>query len=406
MTLLRSTVLALVWALAFSSGVRAQADPLQDANNLYRQGQFDRAMERVNSYLATRPKDARGRFLKGVILSEQNKPNEAIKVFAELSQDYPELPEPYNNLAVLYASQGAYDKAKSALETAIRTHPSYATAHENLGDIYAKMASQAYDKALQLDRSNQAAQSKLNLIKDLFSQGTRTPTKVAATKPESTPSPAASVTPAAPSPSASAPPAAPPSPPAKTAAATPAPAPAAQPSSESAPAAPPSPPAKTATSPLPPAGAPAAKSAPAAPASTSPSETQVALAKPSAADQKTKAATDGGPDDVLRSVAGWARAWESNDVPGYLAHYAPDFQPPNRMSRGAWEAERRSRIAKPRKIEVEVISPKVTFDQKNRAIVTFKQHYRSGSLNVSGNKTLVLVKNGDKWQIQQERAGG
>jgi hypothetical protein len=93
-------------------------------------------------------------------------------------------------------------------------------------------------------------------------------------------------------------------------------------------------------------------------------------------------------------------------VPGYLAHYAPDFQPPNRMSRGAWEAERRSRIAKPRKIEVEVISPKVTFDQKNRAIVTFKQHYRSGSLNVSGNKTLVLVKNGDKWQIQQERAGG
>lgn len=109
---------------------------------------------------------------------------------------------------------------------------------------------------------------------------------------------------------------------------------------------------------------------------------------------------------MLRSVAAWARAWESNDVPGYLGHYAPDFQPPSRMSRGAWEAERKTRIAKPRKIEVEVISPKVTFDQKNRAIVTFKQHYRSGSLNVSGNKTLVLVKSGDKWLIQQERAGG
>jgi tetratricopeptide (TPR) repeat protein len=383
MALLRGTVLALVWALAFASGVHAQADPLQDAGNLYRQGQFDRAMERVNSYLSSRPKDARGRFLKGVILSEQNKPNEAIKVFTELSQDYPELPEPYNNLAVLYASQGAYDKARSALETAIRTHPSYATAHENLGDIYAKMASQAYDKALQLDRSNQAAQSKLNLIKDLFSQGTRTQVAAAkpeapparAAKPEATPSPAAAPTPAAPSPA------------------------------ESAPQATPSPPAKNAAAP-PATSSPAAKTAPAAP--TASSETQVALAQPSAsaADQKTKVAADRGSDEVLRSVAGWARAWESNDVPGYLSYYSSDFQPPNRMSRGAWEAERRSRIAKPRKIEVEVISPKVTFDPKNRAIVTFKQHYRSGSLNVSGNKTLVLVKNGDKWLIQQERAGG
>jgi Flp pilus assembly protein TadD len=121
MTLLRSTVLTLVCALAFSALVWAQADPLQDANQLFRQGQFDRAMERVNSYLASRPKDARGRFLKGLILTEQNKPNDAIKIFTELSQDYPELPEPYNNLAVLYATQGAYDKAKSALETAIRT---------------------------------------------------------------------------------------------------------------------------------------------------------------------------------------------------------------------------------------------------------------------------------------------
>ena len=115
-----------------------------------------------------------GAFLKGLILTEQNKPNDAIKVFTDLSQDYPELPEPYNNLAVLYASQGQYDKARNSLEMAIRTHPSYATAHENLGDIYAKMASQAYDKALQLDRSNAAAQTKLNMIKDLFSQSATT----------------------------------------------------------------------------------------------------------------------------------------------------------------------------------------------------------------------------------------
>src|SRR5689334_18159077 len=108
MTSFRLAALIVAFGLAISTPVWSQTDPLQDANQLFRQGQFDRAMDRVNTYLATRPKDARGRFLKGLILTEQNKPNEAIKMFTELSQDYPELPEPYNNLAVLYASQGQY----------------------------------------------------------------------------------------------------------------------------------------------------------------------------------------------------------------------------------------------------------------------------------------------------------
>src|SRR5205085_7737439 len=112
--------------------------------------------------------DAQGRFLKGLILAEQNKVPEAIDVFSKLSQDYPELPEPYNNLAVLYAGQGQYEKARQQLEMSIRTHPSYATAYENLGDVYAKLASQAYDKALQLDSSNSGAKNKLSLIRDLI----------------------------------------------------------------------------------------------------------------------------------------------------------------------------------------------------------------------------------------------
>src|SRR5438105_8568377 len=189
MSLPRLASLIFAISVAISTAAWSQTDPLQDANQLFRQGQFDRAMERVNSYLSSRPKDARGRFLKGLILTEQNKPNDAIRVFTELSQDYPELPEPYNNLAVLYASQGQYDKARNSLEMAIRTHPSYATAHENLGDIYAKMASQAYDKALQLDRGNQAAASKLALIKDLFSQTPRPQGKVQVAKADTAPAP-------------------------------------------------------------------------------------------------------------------------------------------------------------------------------------------------------------------------
>ena len=144
------------------------ADEVQEINQQYRSGNLTGALTRANAYLAKNPKDAQTRFLKGLILADQGKTNDAIAVFTNLTEDYPELPEPYNNLAVLYASQNKYAEAKNALEMAIRTHPSYATAHENLGDVYAKMASIAYDKALALDNKNTAAQTKLALIQDLI----------------------------------------------------------------------------------------------------------------------------------------------------------------------------------------------------------------------------------------------
>ena len=170
---------AAVSGLLLVIALHVQADELQDANKLFKQGQHAQAMEKVNAYLVTKPKDAQARFLKGLILAEQGNTADAITVFTRLTEDYPELPEPYNNLAVLYAGQGEYEKAKNELEMAIRTNPTYATAHENLGDIYAKMASQAYDRALQLEKNNSNAntQTKLALIRELFSKNGRTTTK-------------------------------------------------------------------------------------------------------------------------------------------------------------------------------------------------------------------------------------
>lgn len=191
-------LLAVVLSLSFMAGVKA--DDVQDINQLFRKGDLSAALSRANQFLAKNPKDAQVRFLKGLILADQGKPAEAIQVFTAITEDYPELPEPYNNLAVLYAAQGKYDAAKNALEMAIRTHPSYATAHENLGDLYAKMASQAYDKALQIDQSNKTAQTKLALIKDMMSGKPPRPSVIAATSNK--PSPAAAPVPTAVKPAA------------------------------------------------------------------------------------------------------------------------------------------------------------------------------------------------------------
>jgi tetratricopeptide (TPR) repeat protein len=176
----RQVLLLLGAFLLFSS--TAYADDMQDASQLFKQGKYAPALVKVNNFLANSPHNAQARFLKGLILTEQGKTKDAIKAFTALTKDYPELPEPYNNLAVLYASAKHYNEAKNALEMAIRTHPSYATAHENLGDIYAKMASQAYNRALQLDRGNTATKTKLSMIQDLFAGNTysapiRTPKK-------------------------------------------------------------------------------------------------------------------------------------------------------------------------------------------------------------------------------------
>lgn len=180
---LRTSLLFILLLASVSFSSNIQADELKDISQLLAQGQSAQALDKVNAYLEVKPKDVSGQFLKGVILAEQSKSADAIRIFSSITEKHPELPEPYNNLAVLYAEQGQYDKARQALEKAIRTHPSYATAHENLGDIYAKMASDAYDKALQLDRSNARAQTKLSMVKELFTSSSIAPPTAKAEEP-------------------------------------------------------------------------------------------------------------------------------------------------------------------------------------------------------------------------------
>ena len=338
--LYRGILVLLVAACATS----ATADEIADIGKLLKGGQLEQASQKVDAYLATKPRDAQGQFLKGLILTEQNKTAEAITAFTKLTELYPELPEPYNNLAVLYAGQGQYERARQALEMAIRTHPSYATAHENLGDVYAKLASQAYDKALQLDSNNPTAQTKLALVRDLIGSGTRRPQVAqAAAKPAAT----------APVPAAPAPPAA-------------------------------AVPAKAA-----PAPTPAAPAAP--PVAATPKE-------------PPRAANDDA--EVLAAVNAWAAAWARQDSAAYLAAYGRDFKlPRGESSRQKWEANRKQRIAAPKKIEVKVENPSVAYGEGGVATVKFRQNYKSNIVSANSAKTLVLVKTGGKWQIREERSG-
>ncbi len=150
----------------------AHADDYAPVNQLLRDGQLSAAMTRADQYLAKNPRDPQMRFLKGLIQQDGGQRDAAITTYTNLIQDYPELPEPYNNVAVLYASQGKYEKAREALEMATRNSRSYAIAHENLGDVYARLANEAYRTAVQLDAGNTTAAPKLVLIRQLINNPT------------------------------------------------------------------------------------------------------------------------------------------------------------------------------------------------------------------------------------------
>lgn len=338
-------------ALAVLLPFAAHADDYADVSKLVGARQYKEALVKADQFLASKPRDPQMRFIRGVILSESGRNIEAISVFSKITEDFPELPEPYNNLAVLHAAQNQFDKARAALEMAIRTNPSYATAHENLGDVYARLASQSYSKALQLDANNTAVQPKLALIRTLFNpdpKGQRTPSP--ATPAAQVPPPAVAAAPA---------PAVPPTP------ATPLPPKPTQPAPASA---------------TPPA---AVAAAPAAATAATPGKNAKA--------------------DVDAAVRRWAAAWASKDMDAYLKAYGKDFAVPGKLSRQAWEEERRNRIVGKSKISVQLSDLVITVNG-DKATARFRQGYSADALNINSRKTLELVNSGDRWLIVRETA--
>ena len=361
---LSGVALALPAQVAPSAQAAAPSPEALEIQRLIKNGQSTQALKLIDDALAKNPTDPAMRFRRGVTLSTLDRKAEALQVFQKLVEDHPEMPSPYNNLAVLYASQGDYDKARAALEKAIRTNPAYATAYQNLGDVYAQLASQAYSKALQLDKSDATVPPKLVLLRELIATPGQPATAPAAVAATPTPAPAAR--------------------PAQVAVATPAPAPV------------------PVVAPKPaPAPAPVAAVKPPVPAPV-----PVTVAKPAPAPAPAPAVASGnGVSDVDAAVHAWASAWSRRDMAGYLGAYTPDYATGGK-SHKAWEEDRKARILPRKRIAVEISDLRVSVNG-DKAQAQFKQTYESDTLTTSGHKTLDLVRSpSGKWLIKQESVGG
>ena len=161
-----SSILFVLLVLSMGLVGVARADEYAETLQLLRTGRLADAQTKTDAFLAAKPRDPQMRFLKGVIQRDSGKVNEAIATFNKLTEDYPELPEPYNNLAVLQAAAGKIDAARELLETALRLDPGYRTAQENLGDVFARLAQRAYEAAAG-PRAEAGLQGKLRMAREL-----------------------------------------------------------------------------------------------------------------------------------------------------------------------------------------------------------------------------------------------
>jgi len=144
--------------------------PYDSAFAEYRAGRLDEALAIAQRALLADPRNAQLRFLRAVILAERGRLDDALEGFRGLTEDFPELPEPYNNLAVIHAGRGDWEAARQAIELSIRAVPDYPLAQENLGDIHLRLAIRAYEKAGRLDPRNASAQAKLGLARELVAR--------------------------------------------------------------------------------------------------------------------------------------------------------------------------------------------------------------------------------------------
>jgi tetratricopeptide (TPR) repeat protein len=151
------------------SDALASSTALAQARRLREEGDAAGALRTIETALQRLPRDVALRFTRAVMQADLGQTEAALAGFTALTQEYPELPEPYNNLATLHAARGDLDRARAALDEAVRAMPVYALAWENLGDVHLRLAERAWQQASQLDKASEAS-AKLKLARDLITR--------------------------------------------------------------------------------------------------------------------------------------------------------------------------------------------------------------------------------------------
>lgn len=347
---LKGLIATAVIAAAFVS-VNSDASDLDNATRLLRAGKHAEAMKVLDAGLKIDANAPQLRFTKGLVLMEQKRTQEAIAIFLKLSEDYPDLPEPYNNLAVLYSQDNQFEKARTALNMAIKTNASYATALANLGDIHARMAAQSYGKAMNVQGQNVGTQSKLQVLTAF-----------------AVPVPPAAATIAAVNPPAIIPP----------------------------------PAAVAKMQQLPESALPKTAAKPAAPiAAIAPSKPDGSTAVTPVPSVKRDVQPAKEESDVADAVSAWVKAWAEKDMDAYLAAYENNYYGSGTKNHAAWVKLRKTRILGKDSIVIKIENQKVELDG-DTAVVSFRQIYTGGTVTSDDLKTLTFKKKSGKWKITKE----
>ncbi|MDR5813818.1 tetratricopeptide repeat protein [Caballeronia sp. LZ033] len=158
---------------AFAQTSPATRDDTPQIDSAIANKDWSAALTQLDARIASHPRDVQAKFKRATVLARLNRDDDAIAAFTELTQAYPELPEPYNNLAALYAKKGRYDDARVALETAVKANPGYALAYDNLGDLYLRLASESYKRAQTLGSKSPLTARRIAAIQNIYTPPAR-----------------------------------------------------------------------------------------------------------------------------------------------------------------------------------------------------------------------------------------
>ena len=110
-------------------------------------GDYEGALDIIAKALAKNPKSVQLRFQRCVVLEKSGDTEAARRELNQFTAMYPEIPEPYNNLAAIESSAGNLDKAEELLKTALRLRPAFRNARINLANLYLVRALTNYKEA-------------------------------------------------------------------------------------------------------------------------------------------------------------------------------------------------------------------------------------------------------------------